>query len=307
MYEAGVPLERALRVSGGQASGGQRRAPFAVRAETVARAVAAGRDLVQAGTEAGLFSERDAGVLRAAAEGGRLGPMLLRLGEWYRLQAEHAGTVKRQLALPVFVVAAVVFLGPVPALVLGRLDVAGYLQRTLLPLAALVILARLWLRARRPWHRPRAGADRLLVRLPGLGPHLVRRQLVRWFASMALLAEAGVAIGDAARLARDTVTLPVLWRAFDDVARRLPRGESLESALAGNRWVEPDARYLIASGEQSGRLPDMLWRVTRAQESRVEQFEREVAKWGPRVLYFLVLLWLAWGLAGRAREIVPVL
>lgn len=108
--------------------------------------------------------------------------------------------------------------------------------------------------------------DRALLRLPRLGGLLVLLDSARLSRSLAILVSSGVPLLDALRVSVDTLGNRVLQAALRDSCQDLRGGTSLYRALGQSGHFPPLLVNMVASGEASGRLDEMLDRVASHQE-----------------------------------------
>lgn len=127
--------------------------------------------------------------------------------------------------------------------------------------AGAVYLRHIWMRGGARDGKLRARLDRLLLRLPVLGPVVTRITLARWANTFATLFAAGVpldqvlaAAAGAARNHAFAETLPALRAAVN-------AGQPLSRALAEAGIFTPIVIEMCAVGEESGALDTMLGRV----------------------------------------------
>jgi general secretion pathway protein F len=114
--------------------------------------------------------------------------------------------------------------------------------------------------------------DRLFLSIPVVGPIAVCREAARFTRTLATLIKAGVpplqAIQTSCPLVRNEYTRSQLERAVSDVRAGATIGEAMTKAAA----LPAVARQMIAVGEESGRLQDMLTRAAlileRQEQSR---------------------------------------
>jgi general secretion pathway protein F len=262
-----------------------------------------GRGLAQAmGEFPDAFPELVRAAVAAAEQAGRLPEVLERLAELNERRSRLLRRVAAALAYPILltVVALAVVVGllahvvpevtqvfaglggELPAPTRALLALSAGLKRhgptLLLALAALALLGFAF--ARLPRFRPLA--ERLLLATPGLG--LLRRRMAaaRLTRTLAVLAEAAVPLLEAMQLARATLTEGALRAQFDLAIQRVREGGSLSRALAATGLMPLVAMRLIAGGERSGRLAEMLERAAGEQENDLDLlFESAAALVGP--------------------------
>jgi general secretion pathway protein F len=94
----------------------------------------------------------------------------------------------------------------------------------------------------------------------------------------------------------------------NEYAQLLPRmqaGASLSTASAALRY--PGSRQLlgmISSGEGSGKLPELLERHARSEADWINGQQQQLATWLPRLVYAMLLIWLAYGAIGGFQALV---
>jgi general secretion pathway protein F len=126
---------------------------------------------------------------------------------------------------------------------------------------------------RRRWHA-------LLLTLPWLGPLVRGVDTSRFASTLAILVAGGVpllgALASAARVMGNVVMREAVERAIE----RVREGVSLARALGETRAFPPLLVHLVASGEMSGKLEQMLSRAARLETQALER----------RLAVFLTLL-----------------
>lgn len=303
LLDAGFAVDRALATCARET---RRPASAAVCART-AELVARGRELAAAGLATGLLNALDAALVAATWQTGRAAQTLHRLGDYHRELAEARRRVLGQLLLPGLFVAVAVVVAPLPALVAGRIARDAYLLQTVSSLAVLGAIAFVVVRTPEWLRAPQAPlgvgriVDWLLLKVPVLGRVESRRNVARWARALSLLVEAGVPLSQAVDHAADTMSNTVLRAEFERIAPRLAAGQGVEQALHDNPYAAPELRRLTASGEQSGRLPELLEHFGRQAQLRVQRFDQAVVVWLPRLFYLLAVGWSAWLIVQQAR------
>ncbi|WP_028452465.1 type II secretion system F family protein [Chitinilyticum aquatile] len=290
---AGLPAQRAfasLRLPQNHAG----------RLVAMEKLLARGVDLAGAGRQSGLFTPLEATLIAAACSAGSPAASYRRLGEHYALQARLAGEVKARLALPALMIVLGLLLAPIPDLAAGRIGAGAYLLGVLQPLLLIAgtLLAGKWLWQRSEQDTSGALANELLA-LPLFG-HWYRDCCRRNFlASLALLAEAGLPLFDAIPLALQTVSSATLRRQAQRLLPALQAGATLAQACTRVPWLQEERIIaLITTGEHSGRLPEMLLRLAAQLDEELAHTATQFAAWLPRLIYALVVLWLAASILG---------
>ncbi len=130
---------------------------------------------------------------------------------------------------------------------------------------ALVLLAFIFYRLyQRPGFRRRV--DRWLLHLPLFGKLIRSKNATSFARTLAILAGSGVPILNALQNAAETVANLPMRDAVETTAERVREGGSISASLQRSGLFPPMMIHLIASGEGSGNLEEMLERAADQQE-----------------------------------------
>jgi general secretion pathway protein F len=158
-----------------------------------------------------------------------------------------------------------------PWLTRALIGLSDFLRGSWLYLAAAALggfgAARLALRrdaAKRRWHG-------LLLRLPGTGPLASGINISRFASTLAILVRGGVPLLAALASASRVVTNTVLRAAVEQAVGRVREGTSLARALEETRAFPPLLIHLVANGEASGKLAQMLERAAFLETQALER------------------------------------
>lgn len=274
---------------------------FQDRVKTMQRMLARGVPLARAGRQSALFSDLEASLVDAATQAGSPAPVYERLASFYTQRAALVRTMKSRMVKPGLIMIVGLLVQPLPQFVAGDISLGYYLWhgvRPLLAIALLVFLGRQVYRAQEGGASGLRGAiDLVLMRVPLVGPMLVRRNIRDFFESLALLVEAGMPIIDALPRATATMKLAPVRRQFESIAPGIKSGATLTAMLDKiASLADGKAQALVATGEASGSLPEMLFRFADGETAAITHFDRQLADWLPRIVYALVAAWIAWGI-----------
>ena len=124
-----------------------------------------------------------------------------------------------------------------------------------------IVFARLY---RRPGFKRRV--DGMMLRLPLIG-NLIRGKNGAAFArTLSILAGSGVPILTALKNSADVVGNLPMKEAIEKTAEKVREGGTISGSLQKTGLFPPMAMHLIASGESSGKLEEMLERAAEQQE-----------------------------------------
>jgi general secretion pathway protein F len=284
LVDAGLPVDRALRVLAGEGSETARRTV----AEGLLADVVAGRSLAEATAARPVFPPDVVAVFRAGEASGRLGPVLLDLAGLLERREEIRSRTRSAMAYPLFVaVVALVALGvivgvlvpsiapifaeggrPMPSVVaaLSALGehagaILAALVVTTVSLVATFRLARRNATLRRALHRG-------LLRLPLLGELAQLKDGGRFLQTLATLVAARVPLVSALGTASGVMRNDWMQARAEATAGRVREGATLAAATAADDFLPRAAVQMIGVGEETGRLADMLSRAARLAEAQ---------------------------------------
>jgi len=297
LLDSGLTMEQALAALIEEAEAPRTREVLArVKAE-----VMAGASLAAAlGSQARSFPEFYCALVHGGEESGALPTVLQHLADY--LDARQALRQKTSLALLYPVLVGVVALAIVtgllvyvvpqvvqvfqqsrqalPLLTRALIGLSDFLRAAWPYLLAVFIAigtgARLALRRpgpRRRWHA-------FLLRLPVLGPLIRGVDTSRFASTLAILVGGGVPLLAALASGARVMSNAVMREAVERAIERVREGASLARALGETRAFPPLLVHLVASGEASGKLEQMLGRAARLETQALER----------RLAVFLTLL-----------------
>ncbi len=111
---------------------------------------------------------------------------------------------------------------------------------------------------------------RHILRLPMIGRLVRGANAGRFTRTLGILFGSGVPILDALQIGTQVVSNLPMRDAIESAAIRVREGASLSRSLAASKLFPPITVHLIASGESSGSLDEMLDRAAENQEREVE-------------------------------------
>ena len=112
--------------------------------------------------------------------------------------------------------------------------------------------------------------DRMVLRLP-LISYLVRlSNTSRFSRTMSILVSSGVPALDAMHISTEVLTNTLIHQSVVKAAENVREGGSISESLTRTGYFSPLVIQLVANGEASGKLGDMLERAAKAEESEFE-------------------------------------
>jgi general secretion pathway protein F len=157
-----------------------------------------------------------------------------------------------------------------PVLTRGLIQVSGFLRAygllLLVGLVALAIVFRLLLRR----EGVRLRFDRTLFRVPLLARFSRSMNAARFARTFSILTASGVPVLEGMHISAQVIGNLAMRQAVVEAASRVREGSSVHKMLAKSGYFPPITIHLIASGEASAKLEEMLERAAVNQEREVE-------------------------------------
>ncbi len=283
LLRAGIPLARSLSVMAEQSEDERERSLLL----DILEDVKAGRSLSEAlGEHPDVFPEVMVSMVRMGEVAGTLDDVLARLAELFERQEGIRSEVRSALAYPVLVlllgvasaVAMLAFVIPRLALMFEGLDqrlplptrmligTSKFFQAWWWALALGVAAAAVGVRMLRRNPAFCLRWDGLMLRVPVAG-RVVRQAAVGRFArALGTLAGSDVPIVEALKVAQAAAGNRVIAASITDIATRIQRGDSLAALMKETGIFPPLPVQMVAVGEESGHLDEMLLQVAGAYD-----------------------------------------
>ncbi len=308
LLRAGLPLDRALEILIGLAS----TPAVGTLLQGVRDEVRGGKSLSQAlDVRREAFSRFYVNIVRAGEAGGALGLVLQRLSDTMERNKELRESVKSALIYPVILicvaVASVALLliwvvpqfettfaqagKALPFATLVVVTVGKFMRAWWWALAAAIVLGVLWFRRRGNDPAVRRERDRRTLATPLLGDLVAKVEIARFARMLSTLLGNGVTLLAGLSIVKDTMTNTVLSGALDGVIAKLREGKGFGRPLADTGLYPKLATQMILVGEESGRLEEMLTRVSEVYDREVQMaIKRFLAGLEPALILGLAVL-----------------
>jgi MSHA biogenesis protein MshG len=103
--------------------------------------------------------------------------------------------------------------------------------------------------------------DRLLLRVPIFGPLTTKIYMARFCRVFSILTTSGIDIIKTLQLSANALENRVLFQMVGEITSEVEEGVNLHEAMAKHQEIPPMVPQMIAVGEQSGRLDEMMEKV----------------------------------------------
>ncbi|HET7713304.1 MAG TPA: type II secretion system F family protein, partial [Patescibacteria group bacterium] len=259
-------------------------------------------------------------LLRAGEASGSMDKILTRLAEQMEQEREFRGKIKGALLYPAIVSIAMVLIGlammilvipriaevystlgadlPLPTLIL--IFVSGIIQSTIIFMP--FVLAGL-IRAFGRFKRTPAGAralSNLGYRLPVFGPLNKMVTFAIMLRTFGALVGSGIPILDALKITKDTVGNNVYADGLAQAAIQVEKGSRLSIPLQANKSFPPIIGQMVAIGEETGKLDEVLVKLSIYFEQESDQRIKNLTT----ALEPIMIIVMGVGVAGLALAIL---
>jgi general secretion pathway protein F len=112
--------------------------------------------------------------------------------------------------------------------------------------------------------------DRLKLKAPIFGALALKVAIARFTRTLAILLKSGVPVLTSLDIVKNIVNNRVLQHIIEEARDNIREGQDIAPPLRRSQLFPPLATHMIAVGEKSGKLEDMLLRVADAFETEVE-------------------------------------
>jgi general secretion pathway protein F len=235
------------------------------------------------------FNDLYVNMVKAGEASGNLETVLLRLADYMGRQAALRAKVSAALAYPIVmitvgVLVVIVLMSAVVPKIMKIVEaskqtlpvstqilksVAGFFGAYWWVILGGIVLLSVVHRALMRGAEYRYRVDKMKLRLPVLGDLFRKSAVSRFAVSMSTLLKSGVPVLEALTIVKDVVHNAVVARVLDTVHDRIVEGTDIATPIKRSGVFPPVVGYMIAVGEQSGQLEDLLDRVAESYDEEV--------------------------------------
>jgi type II secretion system protein F len=293
LLEAGIPLTDAIGALIEQIADQNLEKVFRDVREKVTQGASFGEAL---NNHPDYFNDLYVNMVKAGEAGGSLDIVLTRLADYAAKQTKLRNRIGAALAYPIIMI----IIGIMVVTVLMTFVVPKIVQVVAqagrqLPMAT-VVLIKVSNAVRYYWwailltvfaimtiirivYRTEAGRfffDRFFLRMPIFGELFRKQAVVRFSTTFSTLLKSGIPVLEALLIVRNIVNNMVLANTIDEVHKKILEGADIATPLKASGVFPPVVGYMVAVGEQSGRLETMLDKISEAYEDEIDTTTQKV-------------------------------
>ncbi len=245
------------------------------------------------------FPELDHQILGIAERSGAIDTSLLSLSKHHMLRAQAKSRILSASVLPALNLVAALFIINLPRLFSSTQNYTGldYLRDTvgtLVGLVCLIAASAMLFRKLLATHATALGTDFFLRQAPIVGSVRFNYVLSQWVEAVRLMLNAGYGVLDAVRHAGTIIGSPILQHAYSKMEPHLQHQLGVSEAMATTGLFPEMLIQIWATGEQSGRMDDMLQRLSTHYQEVWKKSLDQLATWLPRIIYLMVVIFMSY-------------
>jgi type II secretory pathway component PulF len=278
---AGVPLGRTLHLLGENVSGWKLKSSVA----RMSKEVENGRSFSEAMEKAGKpFTKMQISFIKFGEQTGTLPTVCGNLAEYADKEMNLERDLLSSLAYPLFLLFIAMIMAPIIKTIMDQNSVwsasYGVVQAVILYFIVLGMLYGLYLLLNT------GTALSILIHIPFVGTIIKKLSLCRFTRSLGVGLEAGVAIGQCLETSIKVTGNPWLEKELAGLRKSIKAGRPFAEGIKTIKILPGTMKEMIAVGEQSGKLAEMLKKTSDYFEEDARQKIKIASKIMP-ILFFL--------------------
>lgn len=238
-----------------------------------------------------VFSKLFVAMVRAGEAGGMLDDVLMRLADYSEAELELKGKIKSSLAYPVvmicassiaiavimtFVIPKIVIIFkdlnqtlPLPTIVLIKISAffTSFWWIVLIALGAVIFLTMKFIKT----SKGKFLFDTMLLKIPMLGTIILKQEISRFSRTFGSLLRNGVSILKALEITEEVLTNDIVSQEVKMLPAHITQGEGVAKPLRNNPIFPVIVVNMIAVGEETGKLDEVLLKIAKSYEGQVER------------------------------------
>jgi len=315
LFKAGVPIIRAFQVLEAQTQNSTLKEAIASMSQKIKQGSSLYGAMERHGT---IFSPLYVSMVKAGETSGTVTESLERLIYIIEHEAKIKADIKSAMQYPIMVTVALVVAFfvlltfvipkfaemfsksgidlPVPTKIAIMLYnfLANYWYLIIVCIIGLFAGLRVYLKT----EKGRYVKDTLILRLPVIGPLFVMAAMSRFASIFGMLQSAGVPVMTAMRVLSGIIGNAAIAREFERVRELMHEGRGIATPLSSAKYFPPMVVDMVAIGEETGNIEDMLRQVSAHYDDEVSYVVKRLSDLiGPILIVGLAVVVLFFALA----------
>ncbi len=287
LLNAGIPVVEALKALIDQVESRDIEQVFRDVREKVTQGQTIGEAV---GNHPAFFSNLYINMIKAGEASGNLDAIMIRLADYMQKQNKMRNKVGAAMAYPaVMVGVGIIVVSILLTVVVPKIEEIFRESEAALPPTTELLIATSdflinywWLLigffaaiffSFKAWTRTEKGIEKwhkMLLRMPIFGMLMRKQAISRFATTMATLLASGLPVLNALKIVQEVIQNRILANAVGDIHESIVEGSDISTPLAKTGIFPPMVGYMIATGEQSGQLEEILFKVAEAYDEEVD-------------------------------------
>ena len=236
------------------------------------------------------FSDLYVNMVRAGEASGHLDVVLTRIADYLQKQASLKGKVLAAITYPAIMVivglAVVIFLmsyvvpritqilkdrgQPLPFITELLMTASDFTKAYWIYVLLAMIIGGFFLKSLIGTDAGRLKFDSLLLRLPIFGTLFSKQAISRFALTFSTLLKSGLPALDSLKIVALVVNNAKLTQVINNIHARIIEGADIATPIRKSKVFPPMVGYMVAVGEQSGQLEEILDRIAESYEEELD-------------------------------------
>lgn len=295
---AGIPVVRALNNISKEISGWNMNTKVKKMADQIESGMTFSDAMRSVGSP---FNEMQISFIKFGEETGTLDAVCKSLAEYADREVTTGRSVVLTMIYPLFVLAIAVIMGPiVKTLIQGNSWVQGLIPAITSLVVFFVVLALIYGLYRLVASSPALSGT--LIHIPFLGQIIRKLSLCRFTRTLGIGLAAGVPLNQALETSIKVTSNPWIEGQFSNLVNAINEGDSLAGGIKKVSALPGSMKEMISVGENTGKLPEMLQKVSTMLEDDAQHRMNIISKVLPILVFLPVAAYVGWMIISSASS-----
>ncbi len=239
-----------------------------------------------------IFGRAYVASIRAGEEGGVLEEVLKKLADSLENENDFRGKVKGAMIYPIIVVVGMIIVAfimmivvipkltslyadfgtaKMPATTLALMSISNFMAKTWFIYPILAVGVAFLFKISQQKKELRLRKDKLMLKIPIMGELSRKTILANTSRTMSMLLTAGISLVEALKIVAEVAGNEVYKDAYLRIAERVQKGFSIASSFEETTIFPMIVNQMVATGEATGKLDEVLLRVSSYFSTEAEQ------------------------------------